>query len=117
LGEDDPRRLEMALREATLLAQHGRGWRAALPRRTGLRWSFHSHEEPVFVRGFVEAVSVVHPTAFRMLVPEALRLAPVRHVRIETLRPRTAARLADSPLLGRLAGLYLADVLIADEAV
>src|SRR5262245_41993093 len=86
-------------REEALLSawDTAKGWRADLPRLTGITWQTQHYE-----RGFVYHI---HATSVRSLLkaaPEVFASAPVTWVSLDKLTAITAKELARSPVLARV---------------
>jgi uncharacterized protein (TIGR02996 family) len=90
----------MKAREAELLGLHGEAWRAELPQIPRVMWATG------FRRGFVESVALPHYTAWRNHGPALLAAAPLQTVCFIQVTPNTVRRLARSPGIERVRGLF-----------
>jgi uncharacterized protein (TIGR02996 family) len=109
LGEDHPRRAELAAVEEVLLRDYGEAWLGPLA-------EFVS--EPTFRRGFVESANV----GVRQFLSNGtllFSLTPLRHVKLLRLTQAhiTPAELAACPHLARLRGLDLQGSMVGDEVL
>jgi uncharacterized protein (TIGR02996 family) len=127
LSEDDPRRPGLRQREADLLAEHRKGWWAALPRLAGISWGD-------FERGFVTSITAEDEPTFDRQAPDLFAAAPVRRLRLRRVGtgevwefsggPRSfrqdytgVERLATSPHLARITHLDLGGAMIGAAGV
>jgi uncharacterized protein (TIGR02996 family) len=103
----DPRYDTLRIRAKELFEQHGEGWKKEVPKLE--KGFFHVNVHSQFVRGFVEQVTLRHWKSFNTQAKTIFASAPVRHVHIVTLKPRTIRSLARSPLLAQIRSLAIHD--------
>jgi uncharacterized protein (TIGR02996 family) len=100
MGQGDPRCPALQYQEQQLLGAHRAEWLGPLPQGTILY-------EPIFRRGFLEAVSL-EPRTFLELGEQLFRLHPLRRLSFPGPdEERRFAALAASPLLARLTALCI----------
>ena len=95
LPEDDPRHSALALREMTLLANHGKEWFGFPP----------SIDQIVFRRGFVESIALRADWVLDRR--EIFRVHPIRELRLVGAANGDGVKLAECPELARIERLWI----------
>jgi uncharacterized protein (TIGR02996 family) len=121
-SEEDQRRWEELAEndEFPLLYELEIGLREQLPEFDGLTWlgdPENEHPDDYFDRGFFVALGAEDWPALERHGAEAFAASPVRRLKVGRLTVRTAAALAQWPLLARVRELELNEAKVTDSAL